>query len=478
MKSISKNQTTNSKLIIAILSIVLLFIITDTKADEQVRSSSLKEVITQDGNIVRKDFVNEQGNITYAVDLRYATVIISYSDHSQIEEYLDADGNPARQRQGHYAIYKEYDEEGRNWRISYLGIDKKKILTSNGYASIIRTFYENGNIKTEHYYDEQGNPIKTNAYGYGCYKEYDKENRNRLLIYLGNDDKPVVTGQGFAIIRRVFYEEGFSKGKVKEEFYFNSDDEPTLLMYGQSGLHKEYDQYGRTILLTYLDESGNPIVTRAGYTTIRRTYYEDDSIESEMYFDKDGEPVSLSEGQYGVRYKDGKTIYLNKYGRKQINVKNILYNNEWVVILTVVFISIVSIFSGHRMNILFLVFYLAVIVYMTLMHRIMITEENYDIIMTARGKQFSNNILSKDTLNNCLLFLPLGTILYRIYPKMTILFIPVLLSIFIELVQYLTKTGLYELNDIISNGLGGFAGYLVGSGLTKICSITKRYYGS
>ena len=76
-------------------------------------------------------------------------------------------------------------------------------------------------------------------------------------------------------------------------------------------------------------------------------------------------------------------------------------------------------------------------------------------------------------IDNILLFLPLGTILYRIYPKICILIVPALISIIIEISQFVSKTGICELSDIISNGLGGIIGYIVGSVLTKINDMTK-----
>lgn len=458
----------NRKLIVVLFVAVLLLFVSETKAEEYIRSSSLKEIVTKKENTMRRDYVDEQGVITYAADLRYATQIIVYSDDSQMEEFYDANGNPAKQRLGYFAIYREYNDLGWNWKITFLGVDKQPMLSGNGYASCIRTFYDNGNIKTEYYLDEQGNSIKTNAYGYGCYKEYDENNRNTVLIYLDDDGKPTMTGQGFAIVRRVYYEDGLSMGRVKEEFYFDANDEPTVLVYGQSGLHIDYDQFGRAIVLTYLDAQGDPIRTRAGYTTIKRTYLEDDSIEKEMYFDENGEPLSLSEGQYGVCYKDGKILYLDRNGREQFNIKRILYNNEWIVILAVAFVVIISIHLRRSIVIPFLFLYLLAIVYMTLLHRVEMTQSYYDILVSTNENNFLGNLFSKGMINNILLFLPLGTILFRLFHKKTILFVPVFISLLIELLQSALRIGLFEMNDIISNGIGSTLGYLAGMGLEKV----------
>ena len=67
-----------------------------------------------------------------------------------------------------------------------------------------------------------------------------------------------------------------------------------------------------------------------------------------------------------------------------------------------------------------------------------------------------------EILNNIWLFVPLGTILYRLFPGIYIVFVPILISIAVEVSQYLLGVGLCEVDDVVSNGLGGLIGILVG----------------
>ena len=76
-------------------------------------------------------------------------------------------------------------------------------------------------------------------------------------------------------------------------------------------------------------------------------------------------------------------------------------------------------------------------------------------------QMFSNSGIAWQIIKNICLFIPLGSILYRIYPRKVILIIPIALSCFVEMIQLLAGTGLCELDDIISNGLGGFVGFYV-----------------
>ena len=460
-----EHKKTNRKWIAVFLAVLFFCAYINALAEDSVRSSSLEEVVTRGENTLRIDYVNEQGVISFAADKQYATMAITTEDGLQIVEYFDADGNPARQRMGQYALYRQLDEAGRIWKVTFLGINKEPIVCSNGYASYIRTFYENGNIKAEHYLDEQGNPIRTGPYGYGCFREYDDQNRNTILTYLDENDHPVVTTQGFAIARRVYYENGDSAGRIKEEYYFDAEDKPAVLSHGQSGRYIEYDQYGRDVLFTYLDADGHPIKTREGYTTVKRNYYDDDTIESEMYFDLDGSPVSLSEGQYGVRYINGKQVYLDQNGQEQFNIRKILYNNEVAVIISAALLILISSLVSKKGNGILLVFYIAVILYMTLMFRMEISSGRSPLPALSLGKNFSVNV---GMINNILLFVPLGAILFRLYRRRLVILIPVFFSIGIELVQYFFRIGFCEWIDVLCNSIGGMLGYAIEHGIEKI----------
>ena len=67
-----------------------------------------------------------------------------------------------------------------------------------------------------------------------------------------------------------------------------------------------------------------------------------------------------------------------------------------------------------------------------------------------------------EIINNIWLFLPLGTILFRLSQKRRVAIIAVLISVGIEVLQYATGLGLAEFDDVISNGLGGMMGMWFG----------------
>ena len=75
---------------------------------------------------------------------------------------------------------------------------------------------------------------------------------------------------------------------------------------------------------------------------------------------------------------------------------------------------------------------------------------------------FYNKELRWEILNNILLFIPLGTILSQIFPQKRVLIFVIGLSLLVELLQFKTGTGLCEVDDLISNTIGGVIGYVIG----------------
>ena len=56
------------------------------------------------------------------------------------------------------------------------------------------------------------------------------------------------------------------------------------------------------------------------------------------------------------------------------------------------------------------------------------------------------------------LFVPLGTGLCKVYQKKWVLLIPFIMSVAIEMTQYITGLGIAELDDVFGNTVGGWIG--------------------
>ncbi len=447
----------------ALFLIVSCLFITPTiqVVESEFHSLQLQKVITQNENTKRIDYIDSNGKLTVAGNLGYATCIITRTENRELEQYYDENGQPINRDNRYYAILREYDDKGNNIRIIYQDIHGNPVMLAGGYAIEKREYNEKGQIITARYYDKEEKPILTPSYGYGKKNEYDENGQISRITYIDNSGDPMMTGMGYAsVLRKNYTTEGPENGKAEYEFYFDDAGNPICLSLGQYGVHKEYDEYGRESVLTYLDANGQPIITNRGYTTIARTYHVNGTIATELYYDLEGNPYALSEGQYGVKKEKNQTIYLNQSGEETFNLKNLLYNHSWIIIFIAIIMIIVSGMVEKKLNIFFLVMYICTIGYLTLMFR-----ENTIIrgpgFFLSYGSVLSDGKARADILKNIWLFIPLGAFLYRVYPKKIVLLVPVILSIMIEGIQYFSRLGFCELDDVISNGLGGWIGFFM-----------------
>ena len=431
---------------------------------KQTNSSTLsKKTIVENDKVITL-YEDAEGNLAYADDLRYAFKTITRSASGEIEEYFDETGKPARNSSGYYGIQREYNNKGECCQITYLGKEHEIIVTVEGYAKIKRIYDETGRNIIDLYYDEYGKSICTSLYGYGKKYEYYDNGQIRKITFLDQSGVPMITNLGYSSVVRHYYSNSFQNEFVEYEYYYDEHDLPVACHLGEYGVHKVYDDYGNAIEITYLDKDGLPIVTDAGYTTIKRTFLPNNYIKSEQYYDINGNPFPLAEGQYGVR-KDvpGQTIYLDQNGKTRLNIKSILNNYPRLVVLFAMIIIIMSSVLNRHMNTLLLLVYLICILYMTLLYR--------EVGATAKQigffRPFKLIISIADTragvLKNIWLFIPLGTISYQLYPKKTSVFLIISFSVLIEIIQFFARVGYSDFYDIISNSIGGLIGYKTGS---------------
>ena len=462
------NKKITAVLFAAFLVISFVFISPFTpRIRSTYHSAQLIKKVERDDNTERTEYRDTKGRLVIAADLGYAVKTVIKNENSLTEKYFDHNEEPIRRYDGYYGVLREYNEAGNNTQNTYLDVDNNPVMTLSGYAIQKREYNENNQVTAISYYDTKGDPICTRAYGYSANYEYD-DNGKVKISYKDIAGKPIITSQGYAsLIREVYITDGPENGKTKKEFYYDENGTPVSLSLGQYGVYKEYNDLGQNDVIIYLDANGEPMVTNKGYTKVIRTFQANNSVVAEQYYDVEGKPFSLSEGQYGIRQAGRQTIYLNQDGQDQFNLKNFLYNHSWVVIpLSIVFIFF-SALIDRRWNIIFMLIYIIVIAYLTLMFR-----ENEEIKNTALlsyyRRIFTSGTARADILKNIWLFIPLGTMLYQLYPKKVILFIPIIMSIIIEGIQYITAIGFCELDDVISNGIGGWIGFTAGKMATNI----------
>ena len=240
----------------------------------------------------------------------------------------------------------------------YLWGDKQVAeSTVDAYCISVRAFCDFTGIFDEDAVKTIDGKMVRNFVEHLRHDEYEN-GKNVLVTYLDENKNPMITRLGYAILRRTFYETDPWTGKVENEFYFDESDQPIALSLGQYGVHKEYDEFGRNNVLMYLDVDGQPMITEAGYTTVKRTFYPDDTVKTEMYFDLEDNPIALSQGQYGVLRENGATVFLDANGYPQFNLRNWLYANPISVVLIALVVVAASMMLSRKANWFLLVLYI------------------------------------------------------------------------------------------------------------------------
>ena len=142
-------------------------------------------------------------------------------------------------------------------------------------------------------------------------------------------------------------------------------------------------------------------------------------------------------------------------------LSDILHQMHWIVIVVACLLCVMAATGSRRRCVVLLVAYLGFILYMTLMGE-RGTEPGLKLQLFWCYKRFFRNaILRQEILNNIWLFVPVGALLYWLLPKWYVVLIPPIMSLFIEVMQYTMKTGLFEFDDMVSNSLGGLIGMLM-----------------
>ena len=432
-------------------------------ATKKVDAPKEETRVSVDGNVEKTEYILE------GVLQRF--VLKTKSGNTVLTEYFDGDGRPKKQSEGYYAILQEKDEAGNDLKITFLGSEKQPVNISKGYGVITRTYDSEGRKVGEWCFDVSGEPVLSNSGYHGVLNRYEN-GRKVMVTYLDESGRPTISKSGYAILRRTYYEEGPNAGKVACERYFNEKDEPVAISLGQCGVHNEYNEKGKLTAVTYLGADGKATKSSLGYATVKRTYYENGSLDTETYYDEEGNPIALSLGQYGTKRVNGKTIYIDRKGREMFALRNHLFGHLISVIVAALLIAGLSLLLGKKGNAALLVLFLFCIAYMTLLYREDGDPRSRKELFWSYRQFFSSASMRVEIINNIWLFLPLGTILFRLSQKRRVVMIAVLISAGIELMQYVTGWGLAEFDDVLSNGLGGMLGTWLG--FVTLPNVDKR----
>ena len=143
-------------------------------------------------------------------------------------------------------------------------------------------------------------------------------------------------------------------------------------------------------------------------------------------------------------------------------LSSFLHRSPLAVIFFGVTLCVIAACTPKNVSRILLVLYLAFIAYMTLLFREPGSGNPIPAPFWSYRLFFSNRIIRRQILNNIWLFIPLGALLGRLFPRNRfIFFVPTLVCATIEASQYFFRLGLCEFDDVFSNSLGGLIGIAV-----------------
>ena len=419
----------------------------------------------------RVEQLDEQGNLTTGANgYAYALQTLDDSGKVIVERYYSLDGKPCLNQNSYYGVAYRYNEANQRVEISYLDAEGNIAPNASGYAIIKREYDDVGHAVLEMYYDADGEQTALGGNQYGVQRTaFDENGRNTEFTYIDKDGQPMVISAGYSTVKRTYN----AAGKVEVNMYYGLDGEQVKLSLGQYGDQHVYNEQGQEIALIYLDAAGQPTETTSGYTMLRKDYV-DGKVSVEWYCDRDGQLIELRRGQCGARYvySDGKLqekTPIDRNGNDLFFLDRVLSQSMSAVILGAALVMLASSLLPRRYCAALLGLYVLFILYMTLYVKESSGDESarWELFWSYR-LLWEDEGIRKQIINNILLFVPLGFMLYRIRPHPAGIVLMALFSILIEGTQWVAGLGLCELDDVISNGLGGAAGFLMAKNVQRI----------
>ena len=162
----------------------------------------------------------------------YTIALEYYNDNDEkiASYYFDQNMNPVVRKEGYFGEKKVYDK-GNIIEISYIDTSGNLVKNSSGYAKVVQTYYNDGNIKCKKFFDVNNDPIALGLNQYGEKYEYDSDGRVSQITYLNANGEADITNKGYASIRKTYD----SEWNIKTVKYYGKDGEPYQVDYKTYG---------------------------------------------------------------------------------------------------------------------------------------------------------------------------------------------------------------------------------------------------
>ena len=220
--------------------------------------ASLEKIYNNQGSTIATMYYNEAGELIQAPGKEYAYVMTIPK--------VEKDGTA--------------EEESKNaFYLEYYGTDRKLMMLSSGYATVLRYTDDQGRTTREIYFDQDGNrALQKNEYDELRQMYGDRKKPIRIEYYLS--DEPVLRSDGYAAIEREYDE----AGNTITERYYGIDFQPTNNKNGYEMVRKLYNEQGKVVQETYYDAEGQSKPNKNGVYMIKREYNEEGKKISETNY--------------------------------------------------------------------------------------------------------------------------------------------------------------------------------------------------
>lgn len=293
--------------------------------------SMVKRLYTNAGDISREAYYDIEDRLVIHPEKGYAMVErkMQSPGYPRYEAYFDAEGNPMTLEGGYHALSFEWKMK-RKIRETCLDLDDKPVNNTQGYATVLYEYDEDGKNTAREYLNAEDEPVEGGRGYTRCEISYYHEKPGSYRYY-GADGQPAKGPEGayelryrydeFSAVAEIsFYDaegkaeacsEGWHRftqkrdenGRIIEKMYFGTDGYLTAGKEGWAGQTTEYDERGRISVQTTYGRDGNPGPVKDTYATVYYLYKgESSQTEAVFYFDGEGEPVRCKKGSYGIRY--------------------------------------------------------------------------------------------------------------------------------------------------------------------------------
>ena len=198
---------------------------------------------------------------------------------------LDAQNAPVACREGWVYVTYENDPAGNPVKERYYGAKDRLVLLPSGSAGTDRQFDEEGRVARETFVDTWEQPAANSAGLVTIAYEYDEKDRVRLRRYYnaaGRAARDPATGA---------YGEAYAWSDAEGAWRVTLLDAADAVMTGSDGwAMADYakDSAGRIVSERYYAPSGALCRAKAGYAGIERRYDADSHVTLEMYIDESG----------------------------------------------------------------------------------------------------------------------------------------------------------------------------------------------